>query len=63
MKKFYSPDGELMYSDNVKTEEDILKSLEQNKVIKSVSGLVIIEDYDGRLFITDGITDVATVED
>ncbi len=62
MKTFYSPEGEQLFSSNAKSEEDILLALQKHNVIKSVSGLVIEEDYAGRLFITDGIRDVASVE-
>lgn len=62
MKKFYSPDGELLFSENAKSEKEVLSALEKHNVIKSTSGLVIETDHEGRLFITNGIQDLATVE-
>lgn len=51
-----------MFSETIKDEDDVFKALKNHNVVKSTSELVIIEDFDGRLFITDGIQDVATVE-
>lgn len=62
MKNFYDVNGQLLFSANVKDDESILEALKKNGVIKSTSDLVIESDHEGRLFITDGIQDVATVE-
>lgn len=62
MNKVYSPDGELLFSANFSNGNELLDKLKSHNVIKSTSEFLIEEDHEGRLFITDGITEVATVE-
>lgn len=62
MRKFFDANGEPIFSSNAQTEEEILDVLKSNNVVKRVDNLVIDEDHEGRLFITDGVEEIATVD-
>lgn len=62
MSKVYSSDGEFLFPAEFSNEKELLEKLKQKNVIENVSEFVIEEDHEGRLFITNGIDEVATVE-
>jgi len=63
MNKFFDPNGKHLFSAKIKTNEDILKNLKTNNLIKNTKNIIIEKNPLGITEVTkNGTQEICTIQ-